>query len=62
MMTAENPGEIEMTVKITMRLKDWEALQSQLKDAHPSWKLSGVISEMVLEARKVFFAASEANQ
>lgn len=55
-MMVEKPEELEMTLKLTMPMKDWESLRDQLTRAYPSWKLSGAITEMLARARKIYFA------
>lgn len=55
----ENPDDIVMTARITMTAKEWLELRDQLKDAYPAWQLSGVITEMISDARKVFHASEE---
>jgi hypothetical protein len=50
----ENPDEIEMTLKLTMSIKDWCQLRDDLSKAYPAWKLSHAITEMLSRARKVF--------
>ncbi len=32
----ENPGDVEVTMQITMRLKDWMTLKDQLVSSYPS--------------------------
>jgi len=51
----ENPQEIEATMKITMRVKEWEELRDQLNDKDPLWKLSGAITQLLIDARRVIY-------
>ena len=51
----ENPSEIEATMEITMNLKMWKELQKQLSEAHPSWKLSSYISDLLYQAEQTFY-------
>lgn len=51
----ENPDQIEATLKITMSLKKWDELCGQLKDAYPSWELSAAITDLLAQARKIFY-------
>lgn len=48
----ENPEEVEFTLTITMKMKEWDELKEQLKDKYPGWKISGAITTMWFEANK----------
>lgn len=61
-MTVKEPGEIEVTASITMRLKDWEKLRDQLASAYPAWRLSDVISKMMADATQTLYASSESKE
>lgn len=50
----EAPDDVPMTLSVTMTLRQWRELRSQLQSTYPSWKLSAVINEMVHEATTVF--------
>ena len=52
----EDPGSIQATMETTLSLNDWEALEQQLKDAHPAWELSRAITDLLSQARKEFYA------
>lgn len=53
----ENPGEVEATMQITMKLKEWEALKKQLEsNKTPSWELRDQIANLVTTARDKFYA------
>lgn len=54
MFTPLEPEKIEYTLTMTMSLKDWLDLSSQLSEKYPSWKLSGVISDMAYQAKSKF--------
>lgn len=51
----DEPSEIEATMKITMPIKEWEELREQLQQAYPAWRLSAAISDLLSQARKVFY-------
>ncbi len=55
----ENPDEIEMTAKITATMKEWGEMRDQLQNRWPSSRLSLVISEMLADARKVFYPTQD---
>lgn len=52
----ENPDEIQATMKITMRVKDWKELRDQLAQKWPSSQLSVAITSVVAEASKAYYA------
>ena len=52
----ENPQEVECTMKITMSVKEWENLRDQLENKWPSSRLSSAITQVLSEARKVYYA------
>ena len=55
----ESPDEINATMKITMTVKEWTELRDQLDNKWPSWKLSSAISDVLSQARKVYYADHE---
>lgn len=52
----EDPDEIEATMKITMTVKEWTELRDQLAEKWPSSRLSLVITSVLSEARKIYYA------
>lgn len=54
-LMVENPGEVEMTMKITMKVRDWEKLREQLANDWPAWDLSRNITDLLGQARKIFY-------
>ncbi len=55
----ESPDEIEMTAKITATMREWCELRDQLENRWPASRLSSVISEMLADARRVFYATQD---
>ena len=55
----ESPEEIEMTAKITMSAKEWDELRDQLSNKWPASRLTNIITEMLTDARRVFYANPE---
>lgn len=53
--SANNPQDIEFTLTLTMKLKDWLELKKQLTTDYPSWRVGEEISDMVMQAKKVFY-------
>ena len=58
-LKCENPDDIEFTMTITMSAEEWERLRDQLVTAYPSWRLSGAISDLLGQARKIFWTTDE---
>lgn len=52
----ENPEKMEATLTMTMQLENWIELQDQLQKVWPSSELSGVITDVLMQARKTFWA------
>jgi hypothetical protein len=52
---AQKPDEIEMELTLTMRLKDWKELRSQVQQAWPSWEVGSAISDLINQAEKHFY-------
>jgi len=53
--TTTNPGDIEMTMELTMNLKEWKKLKNQLSEDWPSWDLGSKITSMVYQAEQSFY-------
>ena len=54
-----DPDKINFTLTMTMSLKDWKELSEQLSNKWPSAKLSNEISDMTIQALKVFWPTGE---
>lgn len=52
-----NPDSVELELNLTMTLHDWKRLRAQLVGDYPSWKMSSLISAMVIKAEKQFVEA-----
>lgn len=64
-MKVERPDDIEYTLTITMKAGDWEKLREQLEasnlgQSHPSWSLKHEITDLLAQARKVYWPRAEA--
>lgn len=57
---AEKPEDIEFTMKITATAKEWEELRDQLQQRWPSSRLNNIITDLLSQARKVFYEEKEA--
>jgi hypothetical protein len=57
----ESPGKIEATLKIRMQVSEWEELRDQLTQRWPSSRLSEAITNLLSQARKVFYEEHQAS-
>lgn len=60
-MRVLRPDDVEMSLTVTMRLRDWTALSEQLANEYPSWELSAQIGRAVEQVRQTFFPREEAS-
>ena len=58
-LEVENPKDIEFTLTMTMKLKDWEELRDSLAQQWPASDLSRAITDMTYAAGKNFYPESE---
>ena len=55
-MMIENPSEVMLTIKITMKAKEWEELRDQLMSGkHPSSELGYQITSAFAKIRKIVY-------
>jgi len=55
-MAIVNPADIEVSLTMTMKLKEWKELKEQMNsDRWPSCDLTGKISEIVRQIDKVYY-------
>ena len=59
LMRVEKPDEIMVTMELTMSLKDWKELRTQLVDNYPSWELSSKITDLMIQCQEHFYARDE---
>lgn len=52
---AENPNKIEFTLTVTATAEEWITLRDQLQEKWPSSRLSTMITDLVSQARKIFW-------
>jgi hypothetical protein len=55
-MMIENPDGVQVTIKMTMSIKEWTDLRDQLANKWPSSNLSSHITSVVGQMRKVVYA------
>ena len=63
-LKCEKPDDIEFTVTITMTAKEWEKLRDQLDTmekvaSYPSNRLVYQITDLLAQARKIYWANEE---
>lgn len=52
----EKPDEIKATMKITMTVAEWTELRDQLASKWPSSRLSQAITQVLVEAKRTYYA------
>lgn len=58
-MRATEPDTIDLTLEVTMSLREWRQFQKQLNGSYPSWRFSEAIGEMVDKANQHFAPAPD---
>lgn len=58
-MMVENPDAVLVTIKMTMSMKEWTDLRDQLANQWPSSNLSGHITDVVGQMRRIVYAKEE---
>jgi hypothetical protein len=56
----EKPEDIDLTLTVTMSLREWRVLKDQMTSDHPSWKLRGLIGDAVRKAEQCLPLAERA--
>lgn len=54
-LKCEEPEKIMYTMTITASAKEWESLRDQLSNKWPSWELSSQVTDLLAQARKVYW-------
>lgn len=61
-LKCENPGDIEYTLIVTATAKEWEEFRDQLANVYPSWKFSSAITDLLAQARKIYWPSEGVNE
>lgn len=56
---AEQPDNIEMTLTLTMTLREWRDLSAAIKQDYPGWKIKGIIHDLIDAATRHFHQTEE---
>lgn len=59
-MKIENPGDVEVTLTVTMKASEWEGLRDMLPNKHPGSELGYRINELLAQVRKILWADGDA--
>lgn len=54
-LKCEKPGDIEYTLTVTMKAKDWETFREQLNSSWPSWEFARQVNDILAQARKIYW-------
>ncbi len=60
-MKAQDVDKIPVKLELTMDLANWRALAGQLQTVYPSWKIAGMIQEMIRTAEKTWKGTVDIN-
>jgi hypothetical protein len=58
-LKCEHPEDIEFTVTITMKAKEWKDFREQLTNVWPSSWLASRISDLLAQAQRIYWSESE---
>lgn len=61
LLKCENPETIVYSMTITMTAKEWENLREQLQAKWPSSRLSSSITDLLAQARRIYWAEDDAS-
>lgn len=59
-MKIENPGDVEVTLTVTMKASEWEGLRDLLPNKHPASELTYRINDLLAQTRKILWADGDA--
>lgn len=55
-MKIETPGDVEVTLTMTCKASEWEALRDQLQNKWPSSEFSYRINDLLAQVRKILWS------
>lgn len=55
-MMIEQPADVEVTLKVTMKASEWEKLRDQMEASWPASDLRYAITDALSKVRKVVYA------
>ena len=55
----QNQEDMELTLSITMTIKEWKELQKDLPTKYPHWKIGSAITDGVLKANTTIYEEIE---
>lgn len=58
----QSPDEVQVSMTLTMSLKDWRRLREQLAAQYPAWYVGRAISELVGKATEAFHAKHDVTE
>jgi hypothetical protein len=61
-MKIENPGDVEVTLTVTMKASMWEALRDELSNKHPASEFSYRITDLLAQTRKVLWSDTDTDK
>ena len=58
----ENTEEMEATLTVTMRIREWKELAEAMPGSWPHWKYAAAIRDMVTKANKAYAEVGESKR
>ncbi len=55
----KDTDRLVLAITMEMTLSDWKAMNKQLSQLHPSWKLGNQINDAVSRAERTFYVEAE---
>lgn len=55
----QRPEDVEVSMTLTMPLREWIELQTQLPSKYPAWRFSAAINALVSQAKAQFTVEHE---
>ena len=56
LMHIESPEGVQVTLNVTMTLKQWRELKAQLDESYPSWAFGSLIAQAINKVTEVHCA------
>lgn len=51
--------KIDATMTVTMPIGEWKQIRESLKDKWPDWQFASLITDLISQAEKTFYANAE---
>lgn len=58
-MRLAEPERVDVTLTITMPLREWKLIRKELPRSHPHWELTNIINDAVDKVEQAFLPRTE---